>query len=121
MDLLDLLQRFGPLVLVLLAVAVATVAAVNVLGRKLDRHGDWLRLLEARIGNLHKERQASWVQKLQHPPPAPLVPPPLPPRAPTIDATDWVDDHLTTEEMKQTGRYPLGKPPKGTNDDDTEA
>lgn len=109
------LERLAPFALVVVAVALATIAAVNVLGRKLDRHGDWLRLLENRIGNLHKERQASWVQSLQRPRPD-LVPPPLPPRAPTIDATDWVDDDLKTEEMKQTGRYSLGKPPKGTDE-----
>lgn len=112
---MDILLPLAPFALVVVAVALATVAAVNVLGRKLDRHGDWLRLLETRIGNLHKERAASWVQQLQSQRPE-LVPPPLPPRNPTIDATDWVDDDLKTEEMKQTGRYPLGKPPGEKNE-----
>jgi len=105
------------------ALLAALVVAINMLGRRLERHDEWLSMLDVRVGNLHKDRKETWARELQRPfapEPAPLVPPPLPPRAPTIDATDWVDDNLTTEEMKQTGRYPLGEPPKGTNDDDTE-
>lgn len=125
----DFAQWLAPF-LALGALLAGLVVAINMLGRRLERHDEWLALLDVRVGNLDKDRKATWARKLQRPfeteptepavTPPPLVPPPLPPRAPTIDATDWVDDNLTTEEMKQTGRYPLGEPPKGTNDDDTE-
>jgi hypothetical protein len=112
--------------LMLAALLAALVIAINMLGRRLERHDAWLALLDVRVQNLDKDRKATWVRRLQRPfgldatEPAPLVPPPLPPRAPTLDATDWRDDDLKTEDLntRQTGRYPGGDPPKGPNDDD---
>jgi hypothetical protein len=118
--LVDFLRDYAPY-LALAALLAAIVLAINLLGRRLEKHDDWLRMLDARIGGLHKERAASWAQSLRRPyGSGQLVPPPLPPRAPTVNATDWRDDALVTEELKQTGRYPLGKPPKGPNDDPSE-
>lgn len=118
--------------LALAAVLTAMVLAINVHGRRLGKHADWLRLLDLRVGNLDKRREATWARHLQRPYTDPLemterqlVPPPLPPRAPTLNAVDWSDELIDTEEMqkKETGRYPLGivptTPPKGPDDDGT--
>ena len=114
--LLSWLEEFAPFLLL-----AAIVLASNMLGKRLDKHHDWLARLDIKLGNLHKDRKATWARELQHQPtePAPLVPPPLPPRAPTLDAVDWQDESLATEELqqRQTGRYPAGVPPKGPNDD----
>lgn len=134
-SLVSFLEDFAPF-LVLAAMLAALVVAINALGRRFERHDDWLRMLDARVGNLDKSRKATWARRLRRPygaeptepalGPPPLVPPPLPPRAPTLNATDWRDDDLETDELKsddimtrQTGRYPGGAPPKGPNDDDT--
>lgn len=118
----DYLERLAPY-LVLAALLAAMVLAINVLGRRLEKHADWLRLLDVRVGNLDKDRKATWARQLNlplEPPPAvqvkPIVPPPLPPRAPTLGAVDWEEELVDTEELqkKTTGRYPLGEPPKGS-------
>jgi hypothetical protein len=99
----------------LLALLGALVAVVNWQGRKLSKHDALLYLLDVKVGNIHKDREATRVRKMQHP----IVPPPLPPRAPTIDAIDWEEERVDTEIMslKDTVRYPLGKPPpKETNE-----
>ncbi len=100
------------------------VVAINVLGRRLEKHGEWLGLLDVRVQGLTKDRKATWARELQRPyanevSEKLIVPPPLPPRAPTLNATDWEEELVDTQELhtKQTGRYPLGTPPKGPNDD----
>jgi hypothetical protein len=104
------LEALAPFI-ALACLLAAMVLAINALGRRLERHAQWIERLDVRVDNLHKSRTATWARLLQRPP---LVPPPLPPRAPTIDATDWRDDHLTTEDLAtaDTGRYPGGQPPK---------
>lgn len=110
------LEALSPL-LALAVLLAAIVWAINHLGRRLERHGQWIERLDVRVDNLDKDRKASWTRRLQRPP---LVPPPLPGRAPTIDATDWHDDDLKTEDLttRLTVRYPGGAPPKEPNDDD---
>jgi hypothetical protein len=110
------LQRLAPF-LALAALLAAMVVAINALGRRLERHGQWLDRLDVRVGNLDKDRKATWTRRMQV---SPLVPPPLPTRAPTLNAADWQDDDLETEDLstRATGRYPGGEPPKGPNDDD---
>ena len=123
---MDFIEAFAPF-LALAAMLAALVLAINTLGRRFERHDDWLRALDARVANLDKDRKATWVRKLQgtiesaDTEAAPLVPPPLPPRPPTLNALDWRDDNLPTDDLntRQTGRYPGGEPPKGPNDDDT--
>lgn len=119
-DLIAWLREFAPY-LALAALLAAIVVAVNVLGRRLDRHVVWLTQLDIRIGNLDKDRKATWARELQRGPTERLiVPPPLPSRAPTLNAVDWEEELVDTETLsKETGRYPLGIPPKGPNDDDT--
>jgi hypothetical protein len=118
------LREFLPFLTLALLLA-ALVVAINMLGRRLGRHDAWLAMLDVRVDNLHKDRKATWARVLQRPletdaTERALVPPPLPPRAPTLEAIDWRDDALETEELlkKQTGRYPSGLPPKGPNDDE---
>lgn len=118
------IEAFAPF-LALAALLAALVLAINMLGRRLERHDEWLALLDVRVGNLDKDRKATWARQLQRPfetsetEPAPIVPPPLPPRAPTLNAVDWEEELVDTEELqkKQTGRYPSGEPPKGPSDD----
>lgn len=122
---LDFLGQFAPF-LALAAMLAAIVLAINAMGRRSERQDEWIRMLDARVANLTKARNATWARKLQRPfdalgvtEIAPLVPPPLPPRAPTLNATDWGDDNLNTEDLtRQTGRYPGGVLPKDPNDDD---
>lgn len=104
------LEQLAPFV-ALAALLAAMVLAINALGRRLERHDQWIELLDVRVGNLDKSRKATWVRLLQR---GPLVPPPLPPRAPTLNATDWHDDDLETEDLstRLTARYPDGQPPK---------
>lgn len=114
---METLRQLDPLAYLLgamLLLLAALVLAVNRLGRKFGKHDALLYLLDVKVGNIHKDREATRVRKLQHP----IVPPPLPPRAPTIDATDWRDDDQETQELKlrDTVRYPRGKPPEGTNE-----
>lgn len=114
----DFIANFAPF-LGLAALLAALVLAINMLGRKFEKHDAWLATLDVRVDNLHKDRKAAWVQTLQSPR-RQLVPPPLPPRAPTLGAIDWEEELVDTEELqkKDTGRYPLGVPPKGPNDAD---
>ncbi len=110
--------------LALAALLAAIVVAINVLGRRLEKHDELITALDVRVGNLDKDRKATWARRLARPygatepPPLkpPLVPPPLPPRRPTLGAIDWEEEGVDTEEMmrKDTGRYPSGEPPKGT-------
>jgi len=122
----DFLKAFAPF-LALAALLAAMVVAINTLGRRLEKHAEWLRLLDVRVHNLGKDRTATYARHLARPFVGPLdaterdiVPPPLPPRAPTLGAVDWEDELVDTETLhiKETGRYPLGKPPKGSDDDD---
>jgi hypothetical protein len=115
-QLLDFIERFAPL-LALAVVLAALVVAINVHGEKFDKHAALLAALDLRVKNLDRDRKAAWVKTLQVP--RPLVPPPLPPRAPTLGAIDWEEELVDTEELqkKETGRYPLGEPPKGPNDE----
>lgn len=119
-QLLTWLEEFAPF-LVLALLLAAIVFSINMLGKRLERHDEWLALIDIRVENLHKDRKATWARELQRQP-TELVPPPLPPRAPTLDAVDWRDDENATEELqkRQTGRYPAGVPPKGPNDDPTQ-
>lgn len=117
------IEAFAPW-LMLAAMLVALVIAINGLGRRFERHDDLIRALDARVGNLDKSRKATWAKKLARPftedtEPL-LVPPPLPPRAPTLNGVDWEEELVDTEDLttRQTGRYPQGTPPKGPNDDD---
>ncbi len=121
------IEAFAPW-LMLAAMLVAIIIAINGLGRRFERHDDLIRALDARVGNLDKSRKATWAQKLARPfaedtEPVlapPLVPPPLPPRNPTLNAVDWEEELVDTEDLttRQTGRYPQGTPPKGPSDDD---
>jgi hypothetical protein len=110
----EYLRHLDPLALLLGAIILllaALVVAVNRLGRLFGKHDSLIYLLDIKVGNIHKDREATRVRKMQHP----IVPPPLPPRAPTIDATDWRDDDQKTEEisLRETARYPRGEPPEG--------
>jgi hypothetical protein len=104
-------------VVALVGLLATLVAIINWQGRKLSKHDAMFALLDLRVDNIHKDREATRVRKLQNP----IVPPPLPPRRPTLDAIDWSDDDSKTEEitsqnLKDTARYPRGKPPEGTNE-----
>lgn len=118
-ELAPYLERLAPF-LALAVLLAAIVVAINALGRRLERHDVWIERLDVRVENLDKDRKATWARDLQRPPPSRLVPPPLPPRAPTLDATDWHDDDLKTEDLstRLTARYPDGAPPKDPNDDE---
>lgn len=113
---MEYLRQLDPLVYViaaLLAFLAVLVAIINWQGKKLGKHDELLHLLDVRVGNIHKDREATRVRKLQNP----IVPPPMPPRAPTIDARDWEEELVPTEPtMRDTARYPLGVPPKETNE-----
>ena len=108
---MEYLRQLDPLIAVaaaLIALLAALVATINWQGRKLSKHDELLSLLDVRVGNIHRSREATRVRRMQNP----LVPPPLPPRAPTIDATDWEEELIPTEvNLKDTARYPLGEPP----------
>lgn len=113
------LAHLEPLVpyIALAAFLAVLVGVINWQGRKLERHAIWLARLDLRVGNLHKDREATRVRKMQHP----IVPPPLPPRRPTIGAVDWSDELVDTEKLlsRDTARYPSGKPPEDTNGNET--
>ena len=111
---MEYLRQLDPLAYLLGAIILllaVLVVAVNRLGRLFGKHDALLYLLDVKVGNIHRDREATRVRKLQHP----IVPPPLPPRAPTIDATDWLDDDHQTEDLslRNTVRYPRGKPTEG--------
>jgi hypothetical protein len=109
---LDYLERLAPYI-ALAAFLAVLVIVINWQGRKLERHAIWLARLDLRVGNLHKDREATRVRKLQHP----IVPPPLPPRHPTVGAVDWEEELVDTEKLsRDTARYPSGKPPEDTNE-----
>lgn len=94
----------------------AVVVALNILGKHLERHDDWLAALDARVDGLHKDRKATWARRLKRPYAGEPVPPPLP-HHPTPDAIDWSDDDKQTELLAPTARYPDGKPPPDRKDD----
>lgn len=85
---------------------VTLFVAVNLHGRRLGRHDEWMRVLELRVENLHKERKSQLVRSLQRPRrrinETEPEPPPLS-QAATIDVDDsWI---LT----KDTRKYPKPK------------
>lgn len=96
MDTVAIVEAFGPVVAVGLVLLAAIVAAVNALGRKLDRHDEWFRLLSLRVDNLHAERAARVAQSLQRPPPEP---PPLS-DAKTVE----IDESLLLTLKRETRR-----------------
>lgn len=100
-------------VLLLATLAAALVGRMCWQERRLARHQLLLERLDLRLGNLHRDREATRVRKLQHP----IVPPPLPPRAPTVGGLDWEEELVDTEKKilsRDTKRYPKGKPPEDT-------
>lgn len=116
---LDYLESFehedvlAAAVLLLACLVAVLVARVCWAARKLDRHTVLIERLDTRIGNLHRDREATRVRKLQHP----IAPPPLPPRHPTLGAVDWEEELVDTEKQilsRDTKRYPKGEPPDGT-------
>lgn len=92
---------------------VALVLVLDWHGRRLSRHGEWLRLLEVRIENLHKDRERSYVQALQKPRTGST---PIPPSL-SLARTVEVDDSMILNA--DTRRYTLPPPePEGEKDGD---
>lgn len=89
--LLDYLERLAP-ALALAAFLVTLVVIINIIGRRTDRHAEWLRRLDLSVGNLHKSREASRVQSLQLPR---TEPPPLD----GAKTTEIDEEHLLTIKM----------------------
>lgn len=48
------------------------VVAINIHGRRLEKHAAWMRVLELRVENLHLTRERNYVRSLQT-----IRPPPL--------------------------------------------
>lgn len=97
-------ERLAPLAalaLVVLALLATLIAVVNVVGRKLNKHAEWLRLIDLKLGNLHKDKQAAYVRSLQvtgTPRPPPLS------EARTVEVTEEMLLKLTQDvsELKET-------------------
>jgi hypothetical protein len=60
-----IIEALAPLIVVALALCVAVVVAVNIVGSKLDRHNEWLRRIELSLGNLHKSREQAYARSLR--------------------------------------------------------
>jgi hypothetical protein len=88
------LAPFLALAAVALGAVVALIAVVNVVGRNMRRHGDWLRLIELRVANLHKEKESAYVRSIQV---GTLRPPPLS-EARTVDMSELKDTQKLKEE-----------------------
>lgn len=73
-SLLAFLEQYGPALAVGLLVAVflaMVVVWVNHYGHRLDKHSEWLRTLDLRVENIHKDKGSAHVRSLQ------ILPPPL--------------------------------------------
>jgi hypothetical protein len=96
--LLAFLDAYGPALAagLLLAVFLAMfVVWVNHYGQRLDKHTEWLSTLDARVGNLHKERATAYVRSLQ------IGPPPLS-EAKTTEISEEMLLALTIKARKGT-------------------
>lgn len=71
------------------------VVAINVIGKRLDKHDHWLAQLDLRVGNLHKDRRRSDVQSLQT-----IRPPPLD-QAKTVEMPEEM--RLTLQQTTKQG------------------
>lgn len=67
-DTFKLLSVGGSLALLL----ALLVVAINIHGRRLERHAEWLRLLDLRLQNMHKARERERFRSLQTARPPPL-------------------------------------------------
>ena len=95
------LEALAPLI-ALAGFIVLLVVVINLHGRHLERHQEWLRKLDVRVGNLHKKRDEEWRRslQLQRPPLAPGEPPPLS-EANTIEVTDEMLVTLKLQSQKR--------------------
>lgn len=60
----DVLEALVPFLLAA-AFLILIVSAINIVGKKVDKHDQWLHQLDLRLGNLHKDKQKAYVQSLQ--------------------------------------------------------
>jgi hypothetical protein len=94
----EALSLLAHIVLCLLLVAVSVAAAVNIVGRRLRRHTVWTERLQLQVQNLHREREARYVQSLQVGPLGTLTPRPPPlADARTTEVSDAMLERLTLE------------------------
>lgn len=78
-------------------VAIALVVVVNRHGHRLGRHQDWMRVLELRVANLHKDREAKHVRSLQLP------------KKPPDGTIEVQDSWILGDTLPDTKRYPVPK------------
>lgn len=89
---LEWLEQLAPF-LVLAAFLAMLVIAINILGKKLERHNRWLEQLDLRVGNAHKAIERGRQKSLRN------IPPPLS-EAKTVE----VDDEMLLTLQQQTKR-----------------
>lgn len=73
------------------------IAAINHLGRRLEKHDDWLKNVDVRVENLHKDRERAHARSLQ----VKREPPPLS-EAPTIEVSADMLVTLRNKARKET-------------------
>ena len=98
MDPFSFVLEYWPALLAGLAFVVAVVVALNVHGRKLDRHQEYIRRLQLSTGNLHKARERANVRVMQRPTWG--EPPPLS-DARTTEVTDEMLATLRLDSKKE--------------------
>ena len=80
------------------------VLAINVLGKRLEKHDQWLHRLDLRLQNLHKEKRQAYLQSLQAPPGNDNAGPPPLSEAKTLEVSEEMLETLVRQTRKDGGK-----------------
>jgi len=87
---------------------VTLIVALNLQGRRLRKHDEWIHLLDVRVDNLHQVKREAYARSLQTHTPGP----PSLSVAKTIDVSDEMFETMKLRSRKDSDDDPSGSIPR---------